>query len=44
MRRDESVALGRRLLNHALGDLSISDISEGNITHVLFRSQTKNSR
>ncbi|HCH01182.1 MAG TPA: guanosine-3',5'-bis(diphosphate) 3'-diphosphatase [Vibrio sp.] len=35
MRRDESVALGRRLLNHALGDLSISDISEGNITHVL---------
>ncbi|MGV3002148.1 bifunctional GTP diphosphokinase/guanosine-3',5'-bis pyrophosphate 3'-pyrophosphohydrolase [Vibrio sp.] len=35
MRRDESLALGRRLLNHALGDLSLSDISEGNITHVL---------
>lgn len=35
MRRDESVALGRRLLNHALGDLSISDISKENIQHVI---------
>ncbi len=35
MRREESVTLGRRLLNHALGDLSLSDISQENITHVL---------
>lgn len=35
MRREESITLGRRLLNHALGDLSLSDISEDNIKHVL---------
>ncbi|MFW7523651.1 bifunctional GTP diphosphokinase/guanosine-3',5'-bis pyrophosphate 3'-pyrophosphohydrolase [Vibrio ostreicida] len=35
MRREESVTLGRRLLNHALGDLSLSDIDEDNISHVL---------
>ncbi|WP_333701806.1 bifunctional GTP diphosphokinase/guanosine-3',5'-bis pyrophosphate 3'-pyrophosphohydrolase, partial [Vibrio hepatarius] len=35
MRREESVTLGRRLLNHALGELSITDISEENINHVL---------
>ncbi|EGA70869.1 bifunctional (p)ppGpp synthetase II/ guanosine-3',5'-bis pyrophosphate 3'-pyrophosphohydrolase [Vibrio sinaloensis DSM 21326] len=35
MRREESITLGRRLLNHALGELSLSDISEENIQHVL---------
>merc|ERR1711991_636541 len=35
MRREESVTLGRRLLNHALGDLSLSDIDEENVDHVL---------
>ncbi|MGF1698069.1 bifunctional GTP diphosphokinase/guanosine-3',5'-bis pyrophosphate 3'-pyrophosphohydrolase [Vibrio kyushuensis] len=35
MRREESVTLGRRLLNHALGDQSISDLSESNIEQVL---------
>ncbi|WP_158107825.1 bifunctional GTP diphosphokinase/guanosine-3',5'-bis pyrophosphate 3'-pyrophosphohydrolase [Vibrio furnissii] len=35
MRREESITLGRRLLNHALGDLSLSDISDDNIKHVL---------
>ncbi|MCG3722640.1 bifunctional GTP diphosphokinase/guanosine-3',5'-bis pyrophosphate 3'-pyrophosphohydrolase [Vibrio cincinnatiensis] len=35
MRREESITLGRRLLNHALGDLSLSDISQENIEHVL---------
>ncbi|MCG3743572.1 bifunctional GTP diphosphokinase/guanosine-3',5'-bis pyrophosphate 3'-pyrophosphohydrolase [Vibrio cincinnatiensis] len=35
MRREESITLGRRLLNHALGDLSLSDISQENIKHVL---------
>lgn len=35
MRREESIALGRRLLNHALGDLSIGDISKENIQHVI---------
>ncbi|CAM3724931.1 bifunctional GTP diphosphokinase/guanosine-3',5'-bis pyrophosphate 3'-pyrophosphohydrolase [Vibrio aquimaris] len=35
MRREESITLGRRLLNHALGDLSLSDIREENIQHVL---------
>ncbi|MBY7857414.1 bifunctional GTP diphosphokinase/guanosine-3',5'-bis pyrophosphate 3'-pyrophosphohydrolase [Vibrio fluvialis] len=35
MRREESITLGRRLLNHALGDLSLSDISADNIKHVL---------
>lgn len=35
MRREESITLGRRLLNHALGERSLSDISEENITHVL---------
>ncbi|KOO02871.1 bifunctional GTP diphosphokinase/guanosine-3',5'-bis pyrophosphate 3'-pyrophosphohydrolase [Vibrio nereis] len=35
MRREESITLGRRLLNHALGELSITDISEENINHVL---------
>ncbi|WP_295900030.1 bifunctional GTP diphosphokinase/guanosine-3',5'-bis pyrophosphate 3'-pyrophosphohydrolase [uncultured Vibrio sp.] len=35
MRREESVTLGRRLLNHALGDKSISDLSQENIEQVL---------
>ncbi|MEL7290533.1 MAG: bifunctional GTP diphosphokinase/guanosine-3',5'-bis pyrophosphate 3'-pyrophosphohydrolase [Pseudomonadota bacterium] len=35
MRREESITLGRRLLNHALGELSLSDISEENVNHVL---------
>ncbi|WP_099610250.1 bifunctional GTP diphosphokinase/guanosine-3',5'-bis pyrophosphate 3'-pyrophosphohydrolase [Vibrio fujianensis] len=35
MRREESITLGRRLLNHALGDFSLSDISQDNIKHVL---------
>ncbi|NOH70367.1 bifunctional GTP diphosphokinase/guanosine-3',5'-bis pyrophosphate 3'-pyrophosphohydrolase [Vibrio pectenicida] len=35
MRREESITLGRRLLNHALGDLSLSDIREDNIHKVL---------
>jgi len=35
MRREESITLGRRLLNHALGELSLSDIDEENINHVL---------
>ncbi len=35
MRREESIALGRRLLNHALGEFSIADITPENITHVL---------
>ncbi len=35
MRREESITLGRRLLNHALGELSITDISEENTQHVL---------
>ncbi|MCZ4294759.1 bifunctional GTP diphosphokinase/guanosine-3',5'-bis pyrophosphate 3'-pyrophosphohydrolase [Vibrio sinaloensis] len=35
MRREESITLGRRLLNHALGERSLSDVSEENIAHVL---------
>jgi len=35
MRRDESVALGRRLLNHALGRHTIESIYPENIEHVL---------
>lgn len=35
MRREESITLGRRLLNHALDDLSLSDISDENIKHVI---------
>ncbi|ASU21209.1 bifunctional GTP diphosphokinase/guanosine-3',5'-bis(diphosphate) 3'-diphosphatase [Vibrio qinghaiensis] len=35
MRREESITLGRRLLNHALGDLSLNDISEENIKYVI---------
>jgi len=35
MRREESISLGRRLLNHALGDESINTISEDSIQHVL---------
>lgn len=35
MRREESITLGRRLLNHALGDLSLSNISDENIKHVI---------
>jgi guanosine-3',5'-bis(diphosphate) 3'-pyrophosphohydrolase len=35
MRREESVSLGRRLLNHALGEYSITDINEDNIQRVL---------
>ena len=35
MRREESITLGRRLLNHALGEKSLSDINEENIVYVL---------
>ncbi len=35
MRREESVSLGRRLLNHALGDHSITDIAKANLERVL---------
>ncbi|MEF1288322.1 bifunctional GTP diphosphokinase/guanosine-3',5'-bis pyrophosphate 3'-pyrophosphohydrolase [Vibrio sp. M260118] len=35
MRREESITLGRRLLNHALGEHSLTDIDEANINHVL---------
>ncbi|KJR19545.1 bifunctional GTP diphosphokinase/guanosine-3',5'-bis(diphosphate) 3'-diphosphatase [Vibrio navarrensis] len=35
MRREESITLGRRLLNHALGEHSLSDISPENMEHVL---------
>ncbi|OEE75656.1 bifunctional GTP diphosphokinase/guanosine-3',5'-bis pyrophosphate 3'-pyrophosphohydrolase [Vibrio ordalii] len=35
MRREESITLGRRLLNHALGDFSLNDISEENIKYVI---------
>ncbi|HAU8284840.1 TPA: bifunctional GTP diphosphokinase/guanosine-3',5'-bis pyrophosphate 3'-pyrophosphohydrolase [Vibrio vulnificus] len=35
MRREESVTLGRRLLNHALGEHSLADISPENLNHVL---------
>jgi len=35
MRREESVTLGRRLLNHALGEQSIADIEQSNIDHVV---------
>ncbi|HAS8248603.1 TPA: guanosine-3',5'-bis(diphosphate) 3'-diphosphatase [Vibrio vulnificus] len=35
MRREESITLGRRLLNHALGEHSLSDISPENLNHVL---------
>jgi GTP diphosphokinase / guanosine-3',5'-bis(diphosphate) 3'-diphosphatase len=38
LKRDESVSLGRRLLNHALGNgRKLSDISEENIKHELDR-------
>jgi guanosine-3',5'-bis(diphosphate) 3'-pyrophosphohydrolase len=35
MRREESITLGRRLLNHALGEHSLADISPENLNHVL---------
>ncbi|HAS6357975.1 TPA: bifunctional GTP diphosphokinase/guanosine-3',5'-bis pyrophosphate 3'-pyrophosphohydrolase [Vibrio vulnificus] len=35
MRREESITLGRRLLNHALGEHSLADISLENLNHVL---------
>ncbi|RZR23651.1 guanosine-3',5'-bis(diphosphate) 3'-diphosphatase [Vibrio vulnificus] len=35
MRREESITLGRRLLNHALGEHSLADISPENLDHVL---------
>ncbi|WP_318483715.1 bifunctional GTP diphosphokinase/guanosine-3',5'-bis pyrophosphate 3'-pyrophosphohydrolase [Photobacterium leiognathi] len=35
MRRDESITLGRRLLNHALGGASLDNIASENITKVL---------
>ncbi len=35
MRREESVSLGRRLLNHALGDRSINDITADELNRVL---------
>ena len=38
LKRDESVSLGRRLLNHALGNgRKLSDIPEENIKHELDR-------
>ncbi|KEY91285.1 guanosine-3',5'-bis(diphosphate) 3'-pyrophosphohydrolase [Candidatus Photodesmus blepharus] len=43
MRREESIALGRRLLNHALGELSLSDIKENNIQHVLTNLKINNA-
>ncbi|MDV5171313.1 bifunctional GTP diphosphokinase/guanosine-3',5'-bis pyrophosphate 3'-pyrophosphohydrolase [Photobacterium rosenbergii] len=35
MRREESITLGRRLLNHALGAINIDQIDEGNLHQVL---------
>ncbi|QXO17564.1 MULTISPECIES: bifunctional GTP diphosphokinase/guanosine-3',5'-bis pyrophosphate 3'-pyrophosphohydrolase [Vibrio] len=35
MRREESISLGRRLLNHALGGPSLSDIGQESLTQVL---------
>ncbi|MEC6824945.1 bifunctional GTP diphosphokinase/guanosine-3',5'-bis pyrophosphate 3'-pyrophosphohydrolase [Photobacterium piscicola] len=35
MRRDESITLGRRLLNHALGGVNMQTIAEENIAKVL---------
>lgn len=35
MRREESITLGRRLLNHALGELSIDEINTDNLHQVL---------
>ncbi|MFC3022997.1 bifunctional GTP diphosphokinase/guanosine-3',5'-bis pyrophosphate 3'-pyrophosphohydrolase [Vibrio zhugei] len=35
MRREDSVMLGRRLLNHALGDYSLDDINDDTIQQVL---------
>lgn len=35
MRREESVTLGRRLLNHALGDHAFSDLDQENVQQVL---------
>ncbi|MCW8329562.1 bifunctional GTP diphosphokinase/guanosine-3',5'-bis pyrophosphate 3'-pyrophosphohydrolase [Photobacterium sp. SDRW27] len=35
MRREESITLGRRLLNHALGELSIDQIDPDNLQQVL---------
>ncbi|PSV20017.1 guanosine-3',5'-bis(diphosphate) 3'-diphosphatase [Photobacterium leiognathi subsp. mandapamensis] len=35
MRRDESITLGRRLLNHALGGASLDSIASENVTKVL---------
>lgn len=41
MRREESVGLGRRLLNHALGKYSLSDISKEAIQPVLTEQKMK---
>ena len=35
MRREESITLGKRLLNHALGDMQLSGITEENLNAVL---------
>ncbi|MGB2078350.1 MAG: bifunctional GTP diphosphokinase/guanosine-3',5'-bis pyrophosphate 3'-pyrophosphohydrolase [Vibrio sp.] len=35
MRREESIALGRRLLNHALGEISVKDVKQENLAPVL---------
>jgi guanosine-3',5'-bis(diphosphate) 3'-pyrophosphohydrolase len=35
MRRTESISLGRRLLNHSLGELSINDVAEDKLNMVL---------
>ncbi|MGF1685251.1 bifunctional GTP diphosphokinase/guanosine-3',5'-bis pyrophosphate 3'-pyrophosphohydrolase [Photobacterium japonica] len=35
MRREESITLGRRLLNHALGALNIDQVDPGNLQQVL---------
>jgi len=36
MRREESISLGRRLLNHALGENSLNDINDDSIQQILF--------
>ncbi|WP_260260119.1 bifunctional GTP diphosphokinase/guanosine-3',5'-bis pyrophosphate 3'-pyrophosphohydrolase [Vibrio intestinalis] len=35
MRREESITLGRRLLNHALGEQNLGDINQENVDYVL---------
>ena len=44
MRREESITLGRRLLNHALGERSLADISPENFAHVLSELKIANEQ